>query len=477
MHIIDQNSSLVYENREYKYNQIYAGCTKWLSVISADTKKVLIYSEVDEKVIFLILALLGTDCLYIPVDIKTPVDRVNNIIRQTDPDLVVTDRKSGVALEAEKFFFIEDYDNLASDGIFLNEWGNGAAYCIFTSGSTGVPKGVLVGKEAFQNFINGTRKAVDFSGCKSILCVTSLAFDIFGLESVYALNQGFTVYLAGELQRKNSRALKKFITDNNIDCIQMTPSRLKILQFVDRNFESLKNVKVIIVGGEDFPSMLLGALQEQARAKIYNAYGPTEATIWVSYSNLTDGDINIGMPMEGTRFYILDETGKPVEDESAGELCLGGNNLAIGYYGNEKETATRFHFSPECGERIYRTGDLCKKKDGYYYWLGRLDNQVKVNGHRIELEEVEKTLRMYSGVSEAAVHLHVDEDVTKQYMVAVVTVNEGYDEKECRRFLGGILPEYMIPHKFVKVDKFLYTISGKIDRKAIRKYIEDKNVK
>ena len=476
MGIVDKRSSLVYEGKKYAFDAICDGCSKWLSLICrqySKGKKILIMSGCDEKIFFLILALLSTDSAYIPVDIKTPKERVGSIVGQARPELIITEKKYADYFEGENLFFIDDYDKLSADTAFSNSWGAGLAYCIFTSGSTGTPKGVMVEKKAFQSFISGTNSAIDLRDCLSVLCITSIAFDIFGFESVYALNQGKTVFLANDVQRNNPRILKSFIIQNSIDCIQMTPSRLKLLVCIDHTLQALHNIKVMVVGGEDFPLKLFSELHERLKARIYNAYGPSEATIWVSYSELTGGEINIGTPMPGTRFYLLNESGEPVaEDAAEGELYIGGGNLALGYLENEKETNARFIQSATCGERIYRTGDLCRKMNGKYYWLGRVDNQVKIQGYRIEMEEIEKVLKLYEGITDAIVYLHKEADATKQYLVAVIIPNALFEENGYRKHLTEYLPTYMIPQSTKHVEEFVYTISGKVDRKLIRQSVE-----
>ena len=475
MEIVNEKGSLVYKGNVFTYDSICNGCSKWLNLISRqheEGQKILIMGGIDEKVIFLILALLSTNSAYIPVDIKTPKERVNSIIRQVKPDLVVTEKKFMNYFVGENLFFFEDYDSLIPVNIFSNLWGEGLAYCIFTSGSTGNPKGVMIEKKAFQSFIYGTNNSINLKECRSILCITSIAFDIFGLESVYALNQGKTVFLADEAQRSNPRLLMSFIMKNKIDCVQMTPSRLRLLLCADRFKKSLQMVKVIIVGGEDFPAKLLSELHCKLNTRIYNAYGPSEATIWVSYSELIDNEINIGTPMQGTRFYILNELGDMVGEDTVGELYIGGKNLALGYLANEKETNERFVYSSVCGERVYRTGDLCRKSNGNYYWMGRIDNQVKIQGYRIEIEEIEKVMKTYEGIVDAIVYLHKDEDVTKQYLVAVVIPNVSFDENVYRKHLIECLPQYMIPQRTKYVKKFSHTISGKVDRRLIQQEIE-----
>jgi len=472
MKVIDERCSILFQGREFDYSEIMKRCSRWLSILAEKNQRqgrVLVFLDISEEVLCLLTALLSSDCSYIPVDVKTPVERVLSIMRQADSAVIVTNRKYSSIFENCNVIYVEDEMEYTRHIAFENRWGNGDAYCIFTSGSTGIPKGVLIGKRALQSFINGTKGSVRWEECQSVLCVTSISFDIFGMESIYALNQGKQVVLASEQQKRNPRLLLKLIDQSGIDCIQLTPSRLQVLLSVNPDLSLLKKVKTIMVGGESLPVSLLERLHQQLSAKIYNAYGPSEATIWVSYSELKENVVNIGKPMEGTRFYLLDEQFNQVEDDSIGELYIGGGNLANGYLDNEEETNRRFLQIASCGERVYRSGDLCKRMNGIYYWIGRADNQVKIHGYRIELEEVEKILTQYTGVKEAVVYLQHRKEM--QYLAAIVVAKESFLEEKCIEYMKQHLPQYMIPHEIHMETQFPYTINQKVDRRQlIEKY-------
>lgn len=475
MQIINQLSSIKYNGITHCYDEIAKNCSLWLEILKKyktnRLERVVIYTEVNDKILFLILALLSTEICYIPIDVDTPIKRVKEICKQTDPQLIITNKKNKELLNEIDQFYLEDFEviNEISE-TYSNEWGEGIAYCIFTSGSTGKPKGVMIEKSSLCNFIAGTEKEHIIDDCSSVLCVTSISFDIFGFETVFALNQGKEVVIANKEQKSNPRALLRFINDEHIECIQVTPSRLRMLYYIDNLFMELKEVKTIVVGGENFPKDLVPALEENLKANIYNGYGPTESTIYASYALINLEEISIGVPISNIRYYLLDENLKIIDDDSSGELYISGKSLAKGYINNARETNDRFVYKDGIPELMYKTGDICKKKDGKFYWIGRTDNQVKVNGYRIELEEVESALCSYNEVKEALVYLHNSVNSGKHFLEAVVVPTEKFDNIECILYVRSVLPDYMVPTVIKIVDEFPHTFGGKIDR---RKAIEN----
>ena len=212
-----------------------------------------------------------------------------------------------------------------------------------------------------------------------------------------ALNKGLTVVLADEEEQRNPKLMAKFIQDNAVDIIQMTPSRMQLLLNYDKELICLKSVKEIMIGGEAFPFGLLQTLQEKTTARIYNMYGPTETTIWSTISNLTYKDhIDIGRPIKNTEIYIMDDSLTLLPSGQIGEICIGGKGLAKGYVGRDDLTAEKFIYLPQKPNvRVYRTGDMGRHlPDGDLEYLGRTDNQVKIRGHRVELEEIESHLNL-----------------------------------------------------------------------------------
>lgn len=391
---------------------------------------------------------------YIPIDPTCPKDRLKYIIDNANPNDIISD----VDLDIK---FIPSLQTISVE--------KDVVYILYTSGTTGTPKGVKVTRDGLFNFIEGISEIIDFSPGKRIACFTTVAFDIFFLESIMALYKGLTVVLANEDEQRNPRLMAKLIHDNAVDMVQMTPSRMQLLLNHDKELSCLKNVKEIMIGGEAFPLSLLKTLQAKTNAKIYNMYGPTETTIWSTVSDLTQKDrIDIGRPIKNTEVYIVDESLSILPEGQIGEICIAGKGLAKGYVGKNDLTIEKFIYLPQKPDvRVYRTGDMGRYlPDGDLEYLGRTDNQVKIRGHRIELEEIESHLNQIDGIHQAVV-IASEISETNKMLQAFYTSDTTLDQKEITDYLSSKLPEYMIPVRFKRVESFIQTANGKLDRKRV----------
>lgn len=413
------------------------------------------------ELIFAMCMCLERNNTVIPIDPAYPKKHIDYIIKDSAPDKIISD------IDSYNDLFQEKRSNIIQ---------NDVAYILYTSGSTGHPKGVEVTYEALSNFIEGISETIDFSPGKRIACLTTISFDIFFLESIVALNKGLTVVLADEEEQRNPKLMAKFIQDNAVDIIQMTPSRMQLLLNYDKELICLKSVKEIMIGGEAFPFGLLQTLQEKTTARIYNMYGPTETTIWSTISNLTYKDhIDIGRPIKNTEIYIMDDSLTLLPSGQIGEICIGGKGLAKGYVGRDDLTAEKFIYLPQKPNvRVYRTGDMGRHlPDGDLEYLGRTDNQVKIRGHRVELEEIESHLNQIKGIHQAVV-IALETNETDKILQAFYTSDATLNQKEITDYLSSKLPEYMIPVRFKRVESFLQTENGKIDRKRVLQCVEIK---
>lgn len=296
----------------------------------------------------------------------------------TKASKILTHKKYRKNFNEEKVIYIDE-----NETVDFREESNKSesAYILYTSGTTGIPKGVEVTREGLFNFIEGISEIIDFSAGKRIACFTTVSFDIFILESIMALYRGLVVVLANEDEQRNPRLMAKLIQDNEVDMVQMTPSRMQLLLNYDKELSCLKNVKEIMIGGESFPLSLLRRLKEKTNAKIYNMYGPTETTIWSTVSDLTQKDrIDIGRPIKNTEVYIVDESLSILPEGQVGEIYIAGKGLARGYVGKNDLTIEKFIYLPQKPDvRVYRTGDMGRYlPDGDLEYLGRTDNQVKI---------------------------------------------------------------------------------------------------
>ena len=342
---------------------------------------------------------------------------------------------------------------------------NTPSYAIYTSGSTGKPKGITLTQKALTNLANYLNDYVDIFKDKrknqSILSITTMSFDIFIFETLMSLQAGLKVILASDTEQNSLVLLDKLINRYNVKAIQATPSRMNIfVQNIDMmpNFSS---INTFVLAGEPLPEKLRDELLSlNSKAKIYNGYGPSETTVYSTFTDVTKQEIiNIGKPLYNTDMYVLDDDNNLLPVGIPGELYIAGFGVGLGYINNEKATKKRFINNPfenSLSDNMYKTGDMVKKKkDGTLYYIGRNDNQVKIRGLRIELDEIEKVIRKNKFVKECIIHVKNNE-MQREYIVAYVILNKKVDLNELKLFASARLPKYMVPSYFVELESHYY---------------------
>ena len=412
-----------------------------------------------------VIACLDCGIVYLPIDIEgQPKNRINYALNSANIQTVVTLSSVNYDFGDRNIIYL-DKCNIESDNIKLS-FDSELAYILYTSGTTGNPKAVEVTRKGLINFIVSIPRIIKFAENDIIASFTNFTFDIFFLEAVLPLYCGMTVVLATKEQMENPRKSVKLLLDKKVTMLQSTPSRLRLLKLIDSELNCLKNLKTIMIGGEPFPVELLCSLQKIKDCNIYNMYGPTETTIWSSIADLTNThEIHIGLPIHNTNFYLLDNNLNPVSKGQQGEICIGGLGLADGYLDNIKQTEKSFVYLPfKPFERVYITGDL-----GFYdendklIFIGRKDSQIKINGNRVELEEVEECLNSLKNIDISVVCF----DFEHNELIAFYMAQYEIDEHEPINELKQLIPDYMIPHKYVLIEKIYYTDSGKVNRKEM----------
>ena len=468
--LVFNNKSITYEELNDKSNKI-ARLLKQKHIIKDKTVGVVCDRSIE--LIISILAILKSGAAFLPIDPEFPKERIEFMLHDSKTDIILTNQEAylqklehcdAINVSSEEHYIGEDSTNLGALNIPEN-----MAYLIYTSGSTGKPKGVVIEHKSVVNLFHGITKIIDFSKGKRILALTTISFDIFVLEILLPLVNGLTVVLADESSQKNPKLLSKMITDNKIDMLQMTPSRMQLLISHDKELKCLGNLKEIMIGGEAYPKSLLEKLSSLSNIKIYNMYGPTETTVWSTVSDLTNKkSIDIGKPILNTQIYIIDGNNDLVLEGIEGEICLGGHGLARGYLNRPELTAEKFISNPFVpGERMYKTGDLGRLlPDGTIECLGRIDDQVKIRGHRIELGEIETTLLKYKSVKQAAVTAFQGKE-NINYLCAYYVSDEEMLSENLRDYLNSNLPQYMIPAYFVRLDNMPQTPNGKTDKRSL----------
>jgi amino acid adenylation domain-containing protein len=343
------------------------------------------------------------------------------------------------------------------------------AYVIYTSGSTGEPKGVEVEHGSVVNMLASMRRRPGFDAGDTMLAITTLAFDIAVLEIFLPLTSGARVVIAGRETVGDGPALADLIARSGVSVMQATPATLRML--LDAGWQGDPRLK-ILCGGEAWTADLAAELLRRC-GSLWNMYGPTETTVWSAVAKVEAGrPVVVGGPVAQTRLYVLDGARQLVPVGVPGELWIGGEGLARGYLRRPELTRERFvadPFSPKTGARMYRTGDQVRRlADGTLEFMGRLDHQVKIRGHRVELGEIEAVLARQPGIEQCVVVAR-EEASGEQCLAAYIipTADAVVSPAELRAALGETLPAYMLPAAFVSLAAFPLTPNGKLDRKAL----------
>jgi amino acid adenylation domain-containing protein len=422
-----------------------------------------------------LLGILKAGGAYVPVDPAYPAERQEFMLRSSGAAVVVTEERlvAGLPLAGVTVVCLDrDWPligQLGSEPVHVPSDPEQLAYVIYTSGSTGQPKGVQISHRALVNFLTTMGDVPGLAGDDVLVAVTTLSFDIAGLELYLPLLVGAQVVVAPGETVSDPRALARLLEDCAATVMQATPTTWRML--LDAGWKPSRPLKALC-GGEPLPVALADRLTS-LDIELWNMYGPTETTIWSTCARVdTRGQtLTIGRPIANTTLYILDKHRRPVPVGVAGELWIGGDGLARGYRGRPDLTEERFIPDPldaTDGARIYRTGDLARyRPDGAVEFLGRIDNQVKVRGFRIELGEIETVLTRHPGVAEAVVVARGATGAEAELAAYVIPEQEPVPAHVLREFAGNTLPTYMIPSTVTTLEAFPLTPNGKIDRQAL----------
>jgi tyrocidine synthetase-3 len=486
-----------------------------------------VLAERTNQMMMALLGILKAGGAYLPLDPEHPRARLKYIIDNSSTNILLT--QENLIGNYQDIRFAGEVIDILDESLYRSTSTRkekmsslDPAYVIYTSGSTGNPKGVVITHRNAVNFITGMTAVIDFSPGKIILALTTISFDIFFLETLLPLTRGLKVVIADENRQNDPRLLKKLITENRVNMVQVTPSRLQILP-------GLEELEELIVGGEAFPIQLFKEIKEHFPGKIYNVYGPTETTIWSAVKDLSrcvPEELNIGRPILNTQIYIVSRFHQLQPLGVVGELLIGGEGVARGYLNNPQLTAEKFDHDEKKKNRliknyklqntnykqitnynaqnykqkinqkllrgvqgggfleksppgrrrqkIYRTGDLVRwLSSGELEFLGRIDHQVKIRGFRIELEEIEEQLLKHGNIKKAVVVTKIN-NTSDKHLCAYIVPESGIEGSELnisqlREMLSQRLPHYMIPSYFVLLEQIPLTPNGKLDRKALPK--------
>lgn len=416
---------------------------------------------------------------YLPMVNEYPDDRIDYCLRDASCKFVITTQEIKSA-RPELFSDDKPYKALTTEQLISDGNENNPdtdysadmlAYCIYTSGSTGNPKGVMVTRGNLFNFLITTdenpeiKYAAGFEG-HLILSVTAITFDVFGMEIHGALCHGMGCAMADSETIHNPVMLSEFINAHDVVTMVATPSYLTNVAEYPQVQDALKKIKAYVIGGESFPSALFGKIKAcNPDAKIINGYGPTETTIYSSCKIIESADgITIGKPVANTQYYVIDKNRHVLPVGVSGELLIVGKGVGNGYVNLPEKTSEMFlDFN---GRKAYRSGDLARfRKDGEIEFFGRLDNQVKLRGLRIELDEIENVINSFPTVRTSKVI--VRNNGSEDYLAAFFTADSSVDIKQLTDYMRTKLTVYMIPSVLMQIEKMPLTVNGKVDKKKL----------
>ena len=480
--------NLTYEDLEFRSNQL----ANYLLQSGLNGNSVVgLLMDRSPELIIAMLSILKVGGTYLPLDPDFPVGRIQYMLEDSKSQILISKSQillqlsdlkvpatlQSILLDDEKQ--IKEISSLPKAPINLTNrpiFDDMLAYILYTSGSTGLPKGVCISRKALKTFLDSMQSTLELDSTNRMLALTTIGFDISGLEIFLPLFNGAELILASDSVVKDSASIIKTINRTHVTHIQATPSLLSAIEAESRT-HSIEDDLIILSGGEALPKQLASALLNMGT--VVNLYGPTEATIWASTQNIStemhyppSNFAPIGSPLPNYSIFILNSNLEPVPCGVNGEIYIAGSGLARGYHDRPGLSAERFIANPfgTQGERMYRTGDIGRKTVlGSIEFLGRADDQVKIRGHRIELGEIEATILQFTPeISEITV---VAKTINNQnYLVAYLVTDLDCDmpaSSILRSNLTNNLPSYMIPDFFIELESFPLTPNGKINRKAL----------
>lgn len=430
------------------------------------------------EMIIAILGVLKAGGAYMPIDPEYPDERKSYMLKNSGTKVLLTKKRFELPYEGITLYLDDPsvYDEDASNLMPAGKPSD-LAYIIYTSGSTGLPKGVMIEHKNVVRLMFNDKFQFDFGASDVWTLFHSCCFDFSVWEMYGALLYGGKLVIISKEAAVDTREFHKILTAEKVTVLNQTPSAFYNLISVDSMINNrISSVRYVIFGGEALKPPMLKAFKEKYPGiKLINMYGITETTVHVTFKEITQADTekslsNIGMPIPTLGVYILDKNLKPLPVGVAGEICVGGAGVARGYLNNEQLTQERFIQIPELGAgTIYRSGDLgTRLENGDIVYLGRIDSQVKIRGYRIELGEIESALLKHQAVDEAVITVHETSSGDKK-LCAYFRSDTVLSSKELTAFLSGMLPDYMIPTYFIKIDVFPLNRNGKIDKSCLPK--------
>jgi amino acid adenylation domain-containing protein len=479
--LVSENEALTYRELNGRANQL----AHYLRKLGVGPDAVVgVFAERSIEMVVGLLATIKAGGAYLPIDPNCPVDRLAFILGDAKPCAVLAQRNLVERLPRnlpEIVLLDEDLVGESDADLASGARPDDLAYVIYTSGSTGQPKGAMNTHRGICNRLLWMQEAYGLRADDRVLQKTLFSFDVSVWEFFWPLLSGARLIVARPGLHGDSRYLADTICEHSITTLHFVPPMLAAF-LQDEDARRCTSLRRVICSGEVLP------FESQERffatlpkAELYNLYGPTEAavdvTFWKCQRDLGDRNVPIGRPVANTQIYILDPTMQPVPTGVAGELHIGGVQLARGYLARPKLTAEKFVLNPFGEGRLYKSGDLARyRADGVIEYIGRIDHQVKLRGFRVELGEIEAVLEKHPGVRQC-IALVVGNRSEFDKRLAAYVIASCISVDELRRHAQNNLPDYMVPSAFVFLDQLPLTANGKIDRQALPELVATRGEK
>ena len=480
--------SLIYQGQELTYGELSVRAEKLYSCLKAKGRLepntlIGVCLEPSFEMVIAIYTILKAGAAFVPLDPDLPRQRLSYMISDAKLTTILTSRKFAFDIEPALrqsdvngcMYFLDtplwDENTFQVTAPIVQP--SQLAYIIYTSGSTGVPKGVMLAHSGLLNLASESILAFDINPGTRVLQFASISFDAAVWELVIALCGAATLVLGAREQMLPGKPLAEFIAKHSIEMLCLPPS---VLATLTPFHSELSCLRAVVAGGEACP-LSLAQFWASANRRFFNAYGPTEITVCATiFEFKADGQsVPIGNALSNVELYVLDEQLNKCKSGEKGGLYIGGIGVAQGYLGKEEMTAAHFIDNPFGTGKIYKTGDIVYEdlcSSGLLHYVGRVDNQVKIRGLRVELEAIEKVLGQHPGVQAAAVKIlkHPSQAINTLILVGYVVPRTGFfvTEKHLQHLVAEHLPDYMVPAHFIFLDKLPLMLNrSKVDRSLL----------
>lgn len=491
--IINENEQFTYHELNQRSNQLANYLQSSYNIVIEDP--IIVFLDRNPNIIITLLAILKLGASYVALDSNYPSERLYYIIKDTKTKLVITNKTYKTLFNklnnSTNVIFI-DNTTIQKKILSCNKMGNSIAhikynnlaYISYTSGTTGNPKGVMVEHHNVISLVKNINY-IKINNTDCFLQLGAISFDASVFEIWGALLNGAKVYISKNIFNflANKELLNQIINQNNVSIIFLTKSLFDTLYLQDKTL--FKKIKYLLIGGETLNYNLIQDLinSKNKPANLINIYGPTENTTFSCAFKITKNNISnklsipIGKPLNNRYLYILDNNLNMMPIGAIGEIYLGGAGLSRGYLNSQELTNEKFinncwqiyeENKKYITEKLYKTGDLARwLPNGNIEYIGRNDLQIKIRGYRIEINEIENKINQYCNIQKSIVTMYSNNNNKDQYLIAYYIANSKIDENQLTNYLLTHLPDYMVPHQFIAINKVPLTTNGKLDIKTL----------